>query len=116
MADKIDIGNQGEQLAAEFMAAKGFEIVVRNYRYKHAEIDMIVKRNDWIVFIEVKTRTSSEYGEPEDAVGDIKIGKLYEAAEEYIFATDWQGHVRFDVISVKLGRVPLIEHFEDAIN
>ena len=116
MKNQTQIGQEGERLAAEFLVGKGFEIVVKNYRHRHAEIDLIVKRDDWLIFVEVKARSSMNYGHPEDFVGTQKISKLFEAAEEYIYATDWQGHVRFDVISVKLGTEPVIKHFEDAIN
>lgn len=116
MSDKIKTGSKGENLAAEFLQQKGFEVVARNYRYKHAEIDLIIRRNDWLIFVEVKTRSSSSYGEPESFVDAAKERKLYEAAEEYIFANDWRGHIRFDIVSVKLGAVPEIVHFEDAIH
>lgn len=116
MSDKIKTGSKGENMAAEFLKEKGFEIVARNYRYKRSEIDLIVKRENWLLFIEVKTRSSSEFGEPEEFVDDFKARMIFEAAEEYIFSNDWKGHIRFDVVSVKLGAVPEIEHFEDAIN
>ena len=116
MSDKIEIGRQGENLAAEFLKKKGWEIVNRNYRHGKAEIDLIVRRDDWTIFVEVKTRSASLYGEPEDSVDEFKVRKIYDAAEEFIFSTDWQGHVRFDVVSIKLGNPPEIEHFEDAIN
>jgi len=116
VSDKIEIGRQGENLAAEFLKKKGWEIVNRNYRYGKAEIDLIVRRDDWTIFVEVKTRSSSLYGEPEDFVDEFKARKIYDAAEEFIFSTDWHGHVRFDVVSIKLGNPPEIEHFEDAIN
>jgi putative endonuclease len=116
VSDKIKTGNKGETLAAEFLQKKGFEIVERNYRYRHAEIDLIVARDNWVLFVEVKTRSSSKYGEPEDFVDYRKTNKIFEAAEEWIFTTDWKGHIRFDIVSVKLGDEPVIEHFEDAIN
>jgi putative endonuclease len=116
MSDKIKTGNIGENLAAQFLMEKGFEIVARNYRFRHAEIDLIVKRENWLLFVEVKTRTSTAFGEPEDFVGDLKIRNIFEAAEEYIFKIDWKGHIRFDLVSVKLGHQPEIRHFEDAIN
>jgi putative endonuclease len=116
VSDKIKTGNKGESLAAEFLEEKGFEILVRNYRHKHAEIDLIAQRRDWVLFVEVKTRTSFEFGEPEEFVDYQKVRKIYEAAEEWIFATDWKGNIRFDIISVKLGQSPVVEHFEDAIN
>lgn len=116
MSDKIEKGNEGENLAAEFLKQKGFEIVARNYRFRRSEIDLIAKRENWLVFIEVKTRSSIEYGQPEEFVDDIKAYHIFEAAEEYIFSNDWQGHVRFDVVSVTMGVETKIDHFEDAIN
>lgn len=116
MENKTTIGRKGEQLAAEFLMKKGFEIVVRNYRYRRAEIDLIIKRDDWLIFVEVKARSSNDYGEPEEFVDARKVNKIFEAAEEYIYSTDWHGHIRFDIVSVKLGKEPVVELFEDAIN
>lgn len=116
MTDKKTIGNKGEQLAAEYLVSKGFEVVARNYRHKHAEIDLIVQRDNWLIFVEVKTRSSADFGEPEDFVDAKKVNKMFEAADEYIYSTNWLGHVRLDIISVKLGAQVQIEHFEDAIN
>jgi len=116
VSDKIKTGTEGENLAAEFLKNKGWEIVARNYRYGHAEIDLIIQRDNWTIFVEVKTRSSSEYGEPEEFVDERKARLIYGAAEEYIFSTNWQGHVRFDVVSVKVGTETEIMHFEDAIN
>jgi putative endonuclease len=116
VSDKIETGNKGETLAADFLVEKGFRILERNYRYKHAEIDLIVQKNDWVLFIEVKTRRSFEYGQPEDFVDDRKANRIFEAAEEWIFSTDWKGHIRFDIISVKMDEYPVVEHLEDAIN
>jgi putative endonuclease len=116
MSDKIQIGKQGEDLAADFLQRKGFTVVARNYRHRHAEIDLIVQKEDWLIFVEVKTRSSSAFGEPESFVDWKKGRKIMEGAEEYIFSTDWHGHIRFDIISVKLGNPPEVVHFEDAIN
>jgi putative endonuclease len=115
MTDKIETGGIGEKLAAEFLETKGFRVVARNYRWKKAEIDLIVQRENWLVFVEVKTRSSSAYGEPETFVNTYQARLIYDAADEYIFSTDWRGHVRFDIVSVKPGPVPEIVHFEDAI-
>ena len=116
MSDKIKTGNKGEAIAANFLRTKGFEILVRNFRHKRVEIDLIAKRNDWVIFVEVKTRSSNAYGEPEEFVDYQKTNNIFEAAEEWIYANDWHGHIRFDIISVKLGKEPVVEHFEDAIN
>lgn len=116
MSDKIKTGNKGETLAADFFKKQGWEIVSRNYRFGKAEIDLIIRRNDWVIFVEVKTRSSVEFGEPEEFVDAPKGNRIFDAAEEWIYSNHWQGHIRFDIVSVKLGAVPLIEHFEDAIN
>lgn len=116
MSDKIKTGSTGENLAAAFLAEKGFEIVTRNFRFHRGEIDLIVRRDDWLVFVEVKTRTSVVFAQPEEHVTIQKARKIYEVAEEFIYRIDWRGHVRFDVISVILGDVPEITQFEDAIN
>jgi putative endonuclease len=116
MSDKAAIGKKGEDLAAAYLEEKGYRVVARNYRHKHAEIDLIVQKENWLLFVEVKARSSSAFGEPESFVDFKKGRKIFEAAEEYIFANDWHGHIRFDIISVKLGNPPEIRHFEDAIN
>ncbi|MCD9016434.1 YraN family protein [Parachryseolinea silvisoli] len=112
----LEIGKRGEQLAATFLEKKGYQILVRNYRASYTEIDLIVKRDNWIIFVEVKTRSSTAFGEPEQAVSALKARHIFRAAEHYIYSTNWQGHVRFDVVAVKLGFEPAIDHFEDAIN
>lgn len=114
MSDKIKKGSKGEQLAATFLKEKGFEIVAQNLRQGKSEIDLIAKKDEWLIFIEVKTRSSSAYGEPEDFVDALKASFITRAAEEYIYATNWQGHVRFDVIAVHMTPEIRIEHFEDA--
>jgi putative endonuclease len=116
VSDKIKRGAEGENLAAEFLRNKGWEVVAQNYRYGRGEIDLIIRRENWTIFVEVKTRSSSEYGEPEEFVDERKARMIYDAAEEYIFSTNWQGHVRFDIVSIKLGEETEILHFEDAIN
>lgn len=116
MSDKIKTGNEGETLAAEFLRNKGFEIVARNYRYKHAEIDLIVQKENWLLFVEVKTRSSSSFGEPEAFVDSRKANKIFEGAEQYMFENDWHGNIRFDIVSVKTGAKPEVVHFEDAFH
>lgn len=106
----------GEQLAAEFLARKGWRVVCRNYRAGKAEIDLIVEKDGWKLFVEVKTRKSSDYGEPEAFVTNKKRNLILDAAEGYILDVNWRGHIRFDIISVKLTSPPEIVHFEDAIN
>ena len=116
MTDKIETGAIGEKLAADFLIKKGFEVVAQNFRSRKAEIDLIVKRDNWLIFVEVKTRSSNAWGEPESFVSNLQRQLIYQAAEDYIYKTDWQGHIRFDIVSVKTGARPEIVHFEDAIS
>lgn len=114
MSDKIKTGNKGEELAANFLVAKGYTIVARNYRYKHAEIDLIAQKDKWLIFVEVKTRHSVAFGEPESFVTNKKAAKVIEGAEHFVFEQQWNGPIRFDIVSVKMGKEITIEHFEDA--
>ncbi|MEO1052981.1 MAG: YraN family protein [Bacteroidota bacterium] len=114
MKDNKTIGDRGEELAANYLKDKGYEILVRNYRYKRSEIDIICKHNSLLVFIEVKTRKNNTYGEPEASVDQKKAAKVIEGAEQYIEEIDWHGDIRFDIISILLKKPPEIEHFEDA--
>ena len=115
MSDKIKKGREGEELAAGFLINKGFEIVERNYRYKRLEIDLIVKKNNWLVFVEVKLRTSDAYGYPEDFVDYKKAKNIVDGAEQYTYDKNWQGNVRYDIVSIRqLKNQQEILHIEDA--
>jgi putative endonuclease len=114
MTDKIKTGKEGEDVAAEFLTQKGYSVLERNYRYKHAEIDLIVKKGSFIVFVEVKTRSYSFYGEPEAFVDSKKASTVIRAAEQYTYENKYEGNIRFDIVSVKTGADPEIVHFEDA--
>lgn len=114
MNDKAKTGKEGEQQAADYLQGKGYEIIARNYRHKHAEIDLIAKKASFIVFVEVKTRSYSFFGEPEAFVDSKKASLVIHAAEQYTFENKYEGNIRFDIVSVKTGANPEIVHFEDA--
>ncbi len=115
MADKKQAGKKGEDLAAAYLEDKGYVVVARNYRFRKAEIDLIVSKDNWLVFVEVKARSNQVFGYPESFVDARKVALLMQAADAFIYARNWQGHVRFDVISVDL-RTGSLQHFEDAVN
>ena len=69
MAKHYDLGKKGEEIAANYLAEKGYKIIARNWRFGKDEIDIIAEHDNFLVIIEVKTRSSSDYGEPEEAVG-----------------------------------------------
>jgi putative endonuclease len=114
MSKKADLGLKGELLAAKYLSKKGYEVLETNYRYRHAEIDIITKTGGLLVFVEVKTRSKINFGYPEEAVDQKKAAKVIEGADQYIVANDWKGDVRFDIISVLVGDQVEIQHFEDA--
>lgn len=115
MKDKIKTGTDGEDFAAAFLIEKGFKVLERNYRFKKSEIDLIVSRGNWLIFVEVKTRTSTAFGFPEEFVDYNKKLKILEGALEYMYVKDWQGNVRYDIVAVNiLGSKHEIKHIEDA--
>jgi putative endonuclease len=69
-----------------------------------------------LVFVEVKTRSSTAFGQPENFVSRRQEAKIRQGAEEYIFKEDWHGPIRFDIVSVVMGKSIAITHFEDAIH
>ncbi len=107
-------GNFGEDIAVRFMEAKGWRVVTRNFRYKRSEIDLIVQKDRLLVFVEVKTRSNLEFGEPESFVSPNQRRQIHAAAGEYIYQTDWQYDIRFDVIAITLGSLHEVLHIEDA--
>ncbi|QSE98073.1 YraN family protein [Fulvivirga lutea] len=115
MNTKAELGRQGEEQAAEYLSKKGYEILAQNYRYKRSEIDLICKHKNLLIFVEVKAKSYTSFGEPELSVDEKKAAKVIEGAEQYIHETNWHGDIRFDVISiVKIKGRFEIKHFEDA--
>ena len=107
-------GQYGEQRAADFLVEKGYTILEKNFRYKKAEIDLIVRKDKLLVFVEVKTRTNLEFGEPEEAVSKNKIRVILAGAEEYVKQVGWFHDIRFDIIAIHSQNPPQILHIEDA--
>lgn len=114
----IRIGSIGEELATKYIKDKGYNILDRNYRTKLGELDIIAKKENIIVFIEVKTRTSNVYGIPSEAVNYKKQQTIQKLAQQYILYRKLSNSCfsyRFDVIEVKLiGKKYKIDHIENA--
>lgn len=113
----LALGRRGEDLAHRYLRRKGFKIVARNYRLPSgsAEADVIAWDGGELVFVEVKTRRSGEYGPPDRAVGEEKRAHLLRVAREYSRKTDtpWD-RVRFDLVSVILSDPPQLEWLRGA--
>lgn len=115
MAQHNETGKQGEEAAARYLREQGYDILARNYRYQHAEIDLIAQKGKLLVFVEVKTRSNLSYGNPEEFVSYTKAKLIMKAAEHYIFTTDWLFDIRFDIIAVAQTSNELkLKHLEDA--
>ncbi len=112
MQNNAKTGENGELLAKEFLLQKKYIILKTNWRFKRSEIDIIAQDKNIIVFVEVKTRNNSSFGNPEDFVTAHKIKKMQEAADAYIEEFNWQGELRFDIIAIEKNNK--ITHFEDA--
>jgi putative endonuclease len=111
------LGRRGEDLAHRYLRSLGFHILARNYRVQDGsgEIDIIARDRDILVFVEVKSRRSSEYGTPDRAIDAEKQHKIVRAARSYALRTgaDWS-RIRFDVITIVFTRPASIVHYEDA--
>jgi putative endonuclease len=108
------IGDKGENFAVNILESKGYEILERNYRFRRAEIDIIALHLNVLIFVEVKALHSFNHGYPEERVNQSKINKLMEAADNYIFAINWNKDIRFDILSINLNAPNKYLHIEDA--
>ena len=114
MSKQVKLGARGEELAAGFLSKSGYEILERNWRYKRAEIDIICRKDDILVFVEVKTRSDDYFGRPEDFVTSHKEDMLSTAAPIYMESIGHEWALRFDVIGVLIkNEVVDIQHFTD---
>jgi putative endonuclease len=107
-------GEQGEAMAAAHLQAQGYEILRRNYKPKGTEIDIIAQQSGTLVFVEVKSRETNEFGYPEEAVNTAKQERIKRAAEYFITEQDWRGEIRFDIIAITWSEPPELVHFQDA--
>ncbi|HQZ25651.1 MAG TPA: YraN family protein [Flavobacterium sp.] len=115
MAEHNDLGKLGEEIAVEFLQKNGYEILETNWTFQKAEIDIIAKKENTLAIIEVKTRSSLDFGLPQDFVKPKKIQLLVKAVNEYVISNDIDIEVRFDIIAVhKEGKSFAVEHLMDA--
>lgn len=116
MADHNDLGNKAEDLAAEYLIKNGYRILVRNFRFKKAEIDIISEKDNLIIVTEVKARSTDFFILPQEAVTKGKIKSIVTAANHFMEEFNRDQEVRFDIISVlpdEKGNLE-IEHIPDA--
>ena len=116
MAQHNDFGKNGELLAEQFLEGCGYEILDQNWTFGKSEVDLIAYIDKKIIFVEVKTRSSNNFGEPEDFVSHAKQRQMELAADEYINLMNFDGEVRFDIISILFDNTGkhTLRHIEDA--
>ena len=116
MADHNELGKEAEDIAAEFLLKNGYKILVRNFRYQKAEIDIIAEKDNLIIVAEVKARSTDFFILPQEAVTKGKIKLIVMAANHFMEEFNKKQEVRFDIISVlpdEKGKL-IIEHIPDA--
>lgn len=115
--DKKQTGDQGEDIAEKFLIEKGYEIILRNYRYGHGEIDIIAKDKDVLVFVEVKSRHNLDFGYPEEQITPSKQKQIRKIADAYLWENEIENqNCRIDVIGILFHgkKDPDINHIIDA--
>lgn len=111
-----EIGNEGEDIAAAYLESKDWLIFDRNYFFEKAEVDIVATDRNYIIFVEVKYRTNTYFGEPEDFITPKKEENIRKAAEAWLYERKMETAVaRFDVLSIVQERneAPQIKHFKD---
>lgn len=115
MAEHNILGEEGENLATQYLEDKGYEILERNYTFQKYEVDIIALKDDTLVCVEVKTRSTPDFGLPQDFVKPAKIKRLVAAIDHYVNENDLNAEVRFDIVAIIKNRLGTrIEHLEDA--
>jgi len=115
MATHNELGEKGEKIAAEFLQKNGYQLLEQNWRFKKAEVDIIALKHDTLAVVEVKTRSSNYFGNPQDFVNSKKIKLLVEAINEYVTSKNLDVEVRFDIIAIlKNNNTFEIEHLKNA--
>lgn len=115
MAEHNELGKEGEKLATRLLAEKGYEILEVNYRYLKAEVDIIALKDGILIAVEVKTRSTPDFGNPQDFLKPAQIQRLVKAIDHYVNEHNLDVEVRFDIVAIiknKLGTQ--VEHLEDA--
>ena len=111
----IELGTKGEKIAENYLQSLGYEILETNYRASYAEVDIVAKDGNQIVFIEVKTRTYDYYGQPEEFVTRRKQQLMSFAAAIYCEDINHEGEIRFDIMAIILqGNMRNVKHMKDA--
>lgn len=115
MAFHNELGKKGEDLAVLHLKKKGYKIVARNFKYQKAEVDIIASKENVLAIIEVKTRSTPDFGNPQEFVKAKQIQNLVKAVNFFIIEHELEVEVRFDIIAIIKNQAGTkIEHLENA--
>jgi putative endonuclease len=116
MAQHNDLGKEGEEKAVALLLKKGYEILTRNYTYQKGEIDIIARTENTVVIVEVKTRSTPDFGDPQDFLKKGQIQRLVDTAHHFVQGYgDDDVEVRFDIVAIIINRAGTkVDHIEDA--
>ena len=104
-------GTEGEILGATHLIQEGYCILEKNWRHSHWEVDIIAYKNNTLHFIEIKTRKTKKFGQPEDKVGKKKMENLINAAEQYLYLNPQWNRIQFDILSISIITNKPVEYF-----
>ena len=115
MAAQNELGKWGEDIAADYLKKKGYEIIERDWKSGHHDLDIVAKDGNTLVIVEVKTRRNRLFGNPEEAIDYKKRMSLQSAINHYVKSHRTGRDIRFDIISIvgTIGSTPEIEHIKD---
>ncbi|WP_373057675.1 YraN family protein [Zunongwangia sp. H14] len=115
MAKHNLLGKSGEDLAAEFLQRNGYTILTRNFRYQKAEVDIIARTDKELIAVEVKTRSTPDFGDPQEFVKQKQIQQLLKAVDHFVEEQELDLEVRFDIVAIIKNKAGTkIEHLKDA--
>ena len=115
MAQHNELGKKGEELAVKFLQKNGYEIVTRNFRYQKAEVDIIARKDGILTVVEVKTRSTPDFGDPQNFLKQKQINSLVKAIDYFVNEHKLDVEVRFDIVAIIQNKAGTkIEHLKDA--
>jgi putative endonuclease len=111
MAAHNELGKKGEALAIAWLYENGYEILHKNWRHSHAEVDIIASKEMVLHFVEVKSRSNKRFGYPEESISENKMRNMMLAAEEFLFRFPEWKRIQFDVLSINICKSGNIDFF-----
>ncbi|WP_029037572.1 YraN family protein [Salinimicrobium xinjiangense] len=115
MARHNELGKEGEEMAVAHLLKTGYKIVARNFLYQKAEVDIIARKDNILAVVEVKTRSTPDFGDPQEFVKKKQINQLVKAIDFFVNEHNLDVEVRFDIIAIIKNKAGTrLEHLEDA--